>query len=89
LINPNQAIVAGEVIKAGKPESRRSRRKETLEQTVQLGRDYADAVKKAQQENPDNHPQTVQQAKKLLLQGHFDSDQAAREAAQNIVEYGI
>jgi hypothetical protein len=87
-INPNQAILAGEAIKSAKSE-RTNRRKETPAQAVQLGRDYADVVTKAQQGNPDKHPETVQQAKELLLQGHFDTDQAAREAAQNIVEYGI
>jgi len=87
-INPNQAILAGEVVKSTKSE-RTNRRKETPVQSVQLGRDYADVVTKAQQGNPDNYPETVQQAKELLLQGHFDTDQAAREAAQNIVDYGI
>jgi hypothetical protein len=89
LINPNQAIVAGEAVKAARRESQPSRRKEALEQTVQLGREYTEVVKKAQQGNPDNYPETVQQAKELLLKGHFDTEQAAREAAQNIVEYGI
>lgn len=89
LINPNQAIVAGEAVKVARRESRPSRRKEALEQTVQLGREYTEVVKKAQQENPDNSPQTVQQAKELLVKGHFDTEQAARQAAQNIVEYGI
>jgi hypothetical protein len=88
-INPNQAIVAGEAVKAAKSESRPSRRKEALEQTVQLGREYSDVVKKAQQGNPDNSPGTVEQARELLLKGHFDTDQAAREAAQNIIDYGI
>jgi len=88
-INSNQVIVAGEAAKVARRESRPSRRKEALEQTVQLGREYTDVVKKAQQGNSDNHPQMVQQARELLLKGHFDTDQAAREAAQNIVEYGI
>jgi hypothetical protein len=88
-IDPNQAIAAGEAVRVARRESRPSRRKEALEQTVQLGREYADVVKNAQQENPENYPKTVQQAKELLLKGHFDTDQAARQAAQNIVEYGI
>jgi phosphoribosylaminoimidazole carboxylase (NCAIR synthetase) len=89
LINPNQAIAAGEAVKVARRDSRPSRRKEALEQTVQLGREYSDVVKKAQQDNSDSYPQTVQQARELLLKGHFDTDQAAREAAQNIAEYGI
>jgi hypothetical protein len=88
-IDPNQVIAAGEVVKVARRESRASRRKEALEQTVQLGREYTEVVKKAQQENPDNSPETVQRVRELLLKGHFDTDQAARQAAQNIVEYGI
>lgn len=88
-INPNQAIAASEAVKTAKAESRPSRRKEKPEQAVQLGRDYTDIVKKAQQGSRDNSPETVQQAKELLLQGQFDTDQAAREAAKNMVEYGI
>ncbi len=88
-INPNMAIVAGTAAKAAKPESRQDRKKDVKGKTVQLGQEYTRIVQKAQRENPDNQPETVQQAKELLSKGHFDTQQAAYEAAQKIVDYGI
>ena len=88
-INPNMAIVAGEAAKASKSESQKSRKKNAAQQSVQLGQEYTRIVQKAQRENPDNHAETIQETRELLSKGHFDTHQAAREAAQKIVEYGI
>jgi hypothetical protein len=88
-INPNAAIIAGEAVKAAKSEGRQGREKKVTEKTVQLGHDYAQVVQKAQKENSDNHPEMVQQARELLSKGHFDTREAAQEAAQKMVDYGI
>jgi hypothetical protein len=88
-INPNVAILAGAAAKAAKPESPKSRQKNATEKTTQLGREYVQIVQRAQSENPDNHPETIQQTKELLLKGHFDTAEAAREAAEKIADYGI
>jgi type II secretory pathway pseudopilin PulG len=87
--DPNVSIVAGAAIQSAKPQTRQTRRKNASERAVQLGREYVEIVQKAQQEQPDNHSEIVRQAKELFLSGHFDTYQAAREAAQKIVEYGI
>lgn len=88
-INPNIAIVAGAAVRSATSETRQNRRKGALEQTVQLGREYVEIVRRAQKENPEDRPEIIQWVKELLLKGHFDSRQAAREAAQKIVEYGV
>jgi hypothetical protein len=89
VINPNQSIVAGQAVRSAKAETSKGRRKEKPQQSVQLGHEYADIVKKAQQANSDNSGKMVQQARELLMKGQFDTDEAARQAAQNMVEYGI
>ena len=87
--DPNVGIIAGVTVQSAKPQTRQTRRKNASERAVRLGREYAEIVEKAQQEQPDNHSEIVRQAKELFLSGHFDTYQAAREAAQKIVEYGI
>ena len=88
-INPDIAIAAQTAAKTTKSESRRDQQKKVREKPVQLGEEYTSIVQKAQRENPDNYPQTVQEARELLSKGHFDTHEAAREAAQKIVDYGI
>jgi hypothetical protein len=87
--DPNIGIIAGVTIQSAKPQTRKTRRKSVSERAVRSGREYAEIVQKAQQEQPDNHAEIVRQAKELFLSGHFDTYQAAREAAQKIIEYGI
>lgn len=88
-INPDIAIAAGMAAKTAKSESRQDRQKKVSEKTVQLRQEYASIVQKSLAGNPDNYPQTVQEARDLLSKGHFDTHEAAREAAQKIVDYGI
>jgi hypothetical protein len=56
---------------------------------VQFGLEYKRIVEKALVENPEDHTERVKQARELLLNGHFDTPQMARQAAQKIIEQGI
>jgi hypothetical protein len=89
MFNPDVSIVAGVVAHSAKSPTRPTRRKNASDPTVRLGQEYSDIVQKAQQGQSDNHSEIVRQARELFLSGHFDTHQAAREAAQKIVEYGI
>jgi hypothetical protein len=88
-INSNITIAVGTAAKAAGVEPKKAQRKETLRSTVQLGDEYRKIVQKAMDENPDQHAELVKQARELLLSGHFDTPQAARDAAKKIIEYGI
>jgi len=88
-INSNVTIAAGAAAKAAGVEPKKPQRKEAARTTVQLGNEYRKLVQKAMIENPGHHTEVVKQARELLLNGHFDTPQAAREAAQKIIEYGI
>ncbi len=50
--------------------------------------DYASLVEKALQV-PETNPSAVEEARELLLSGNLDTLESAREAARNILEYGI
>jgi len=50
--------------------------------------DYASLVDKAMKP-PETDDQRVQQARELLLSGKLDSMDIIREAAENIVKYGV
>ena len=50
--------------------------------------DYETLIKKAVQ-LPENDPEAVQRAQKLLLSGRLDSQQNIRATAEKIVELGI
>ena len=49
---------------------------------------YASLIDKAMQE-PKESAQRVQEARELLLSGQLESPENIREAAENIVKYGI
>ena len=50
--------------------------------------DYASLIDKAVQQ-PKDDAERIQQARELLLSGQLESPENIREAAENIVEYGI
>jgi|FrelakmetLWP11LW_1041352.scaffolds.fasta_scaffold05375_2 hypothetical protein len=88
-INSNITIAAGTTAKAAGIDPKKPQRKEALRTPAKLGEEYQKFIQQAMAENPDQNTERVKQARELLLNGHFDTPQAAKEAAKKIVEYGI
>lgn len=88
-INSNIMIAAGTAAKAAGADPKKTQRKEPTRSTVQFGLEYKRIVEKALVENPEDHTERVKHARELLLNGHFDTPQMARQAAQKIIEQGI
>jgi hypothetical protein len=89
MFNSDVSIIVGVAAQSANPQTRPSRRKSISDSIIRLGQEYVGFVRKAQQEQSDNHSEIVREARELFLSGHFDSHEAMREAAQKIVEYGI
>jgi len=88
-INSNIAITAAMASKAAGADPKKAQRREPVRSTVQLGAEYRKIVEKAIRENPEDDTEVVKQARELLLTGHFDTPQMARQAAAKIIEQGI
>ncbi len=84
-LDTNQpAIDSG--LPSAQPKSARAIPDNDADVSVQVN--YASLIDKAAQE-PKDGVQRVQQARELLLSGQLESPENIREAAENIVEYGI
>lgn len=88
-INSNITIAAGMAASAAGMDPKKAQRKGPSRTTVQLGAEYRRIIEKAMAEDPDNHTELVKQAREMLLNGHFDTPQMARQAAERIIEQGI
>jgi hypothetical protein len=71
---------------SGQPNTLGALRGSDVDVSVQI--DYASLVDKAMQP-PETDDQRVQQARELLLSGKLDSMDIIREAAENILKYGV
>jgi hypothetical protein len=71
---------------SGQPNPPGALRGNDVDISVQV--DYASLVDKAMQP-PETDDQLVRQARELLLSGKLDSMDIIREAAENILKYGI
>ena len=70
----------------GQPNSSGAIRGNDVDVSIQVN--YASLVDKAMQP-PETDDQRVQQARELLLSGKLDSMDIIREAAENILKYGV
>ncbi len=84
-IDTNQPLIDSS-LSSGQPKSARALRDKDEDVSVQV--DYASLIEKAVQE-PQNDAQRVQKARELLLSGQLESPENIRQAAENIVKYGI
>jgi hypothetical protein len=73
-------------IPAGQPKSARAFADKDEDVSVQVK--YASLIEKAVQQ-PEKDPQRIQKARELLRSGHLDSPENTRQAAENILKYGI
>jgi hypothetical protein len=85
IINTNQPLMESEA-SSRQPNSAGALPDNDKDVSVQV--DYGALIDKAIQ-RPQKDTQLVQQARKLLLSGQLESDQNIREAAQNILKFGI
>ncbi|MBL7187282.1 MAG: hypothetical protein ISS70_13255 [Phycisphaerae bacterium] len=84
-IDANQPMIESG-LSSGQPKSARAIPDNDVDVSVQVK--YASLIDKAVQE-PKGDAQRVEQARKLLLSGQLESPENIREAAENIVKYGI
>lgn len=84
-IDTNQPMIESG-LSSGQPKSARAIPDNDADVSVQVN--YASLIDKAVQE-PKDDAQRVQQARELLLSGELESQEKIREAAENIVKYGI
>jgi hypothetical protein len=84
-IDANQPMIESG-LSSGQPKSARAIPDNDVDVSVQVN--YASLIDKAVQE-PKGGAQRVEQARKLLLSGQLESPENIREAAENIVKYGI
>jgi len=85
-IGPNSQPLIESGLSAGQPNPPGVIRGNDVDVSVQV--DYASLVDKAMQP-PKTDDQLVQQARELLLSGKLDSMGMIREAAENILKYGV
>ena len=84
-IDTNQPVIDSG-LSAAQPKPARAIPDNDADVSVQVN--YASLIDKAMQE-PKDDAERVQQARELLLSGQLESPENIREAAENIVEYGI
>ena len=84
-IDTNQPMIESG-LSPGQPKFARAIPDKDADVSIQVN--YASLIDKAVQE-PRDGAQRVQQARELLLSGQLESPENIREAAENIVEYGI
>ena len=84
-INTNQPLIDSGM-SFGQPNSARALPDKDEDVSVQVN--YASLIEKAMQE-PENDAQRVHKARELLLSGKLESTENIRQAAENIVKYGI
>ncbi len=84
-INANQPLIDSGM-SSGQPNSARALPNKDEDVSVQVN--YASLIEKAMQE-PEGDAQRVQKARELLLSGQLESAENIRQAAENIVKYGI
>lgn len=88
-INPNITIIAGVAASTSGLDPKKAQRKDSPRSVAHFGSEYRRIIEKALNEEPANHAEIVKDARELLLSGHFDSPQTARQAAERIIEEGI
>ncbi len=84
-INTNQPLIDSGM-SSGQPNSARALPDKDEDVSVQVN--YASLIEKALQE-PESDAQRVHKARELLLSGQLESPESIRQAAENIVKYGI
>lgn len=84
-INTNQPMIESG-LSSGQPKSARAISNNEADVSIQVS--YASLIDKAVQE-PESDAQRVQQARELLLSGQLESPKNIREAAENIMKFGI
>ncbi len=71
---------------SGQPRSARALPDRDEDVSVQVN--YASLIEKAMQE-PESDDQRIEKSRELLLSGQLESAENIRQAAENIVKYGI
>ena len=84
-INTNQPLFDSGM-PAGQPKSARAFADK--DEDVSIHVNYASLIEKAVQQ-PEKDVQRIQKARELLLSGQLESPENTREAAENIIKYGI
>ena len=84
-LDTNQPMIESG-LSSGQPKSARAIPDNDADVSVQVN--YASLIDKAAQE-PEDDAKRLQQARELLLSGELESQENIREAAENIVKYGI
>ncbi len=84
-VDTNQPMIESG-LPSGQPKPARAIPDNDADVSIQVN--YASLIDKAAQE-PEGDAQRVRQARELLQSGQLESPENIREAADNIVEYGI
>lgn len=85
-LNANRPLIDAGMSSSGQPKSARAASNKDEDVSVHVN--YASLIEKAVHE-PENDAQRVQEARELLRSGRLESPENIRQAAENILRYGV